>query len=112
MYSFFPPVGLEYVAAAAAQIVPEVRIYDLRYEKKPPGGLERFDALGVSINWKYEFEDVCRIVRSLPAGTPVIIGGRTATDRAGEILSQLPNVAAVVCGDGHEAIRELAQARQ
>ena len=109
MYSFFPPVGLEYVATAAAQIVPEVRLFDLRYEKRPLGNLDRFDALCISVNWKYEFEEVCRVVGGLPPGRPVIIGGRTATDRAGEILSKLPGVSAVVCGDGHDAIKELAR---
>lgn len=109
MYSFFPPVGLEYVAAAASQVVPEVEVLDLRCERGPLRNLDRFDALCVSINWKYEFEEVCRVVRSLPAGVPVIVGGRTATDRAKEILSNLPNVTAVVCGDGHDAIKELAR---
>jgi radical SAM superfamily enzyme YgiQ (UPF0313 family) len=108
MYSFFPPVGLEYVAAAAATVVPEVRLFDLRYERKPLSGLERFDALCVSLNWKYEFDEVCNLIRNLPAGRLVIVGGRTATDCAEEILAKLSNVTAVVCGDGHEAITELA----
>ncbi len=108
MYSFFPPVGLEYVAAAAAQVVPEVEVFDLRYERRPLGSLAHFDALCVSINWKYEFDEVCRVVSSLPPGKPVIVGGRTATDRAAEILDILPNVVAVACGDGHDTIKELA----
>lgn len=108
MYSFFPPVGLEYVAAAAAQVVARVELFDLRHRRRPLRGLECFDALCVSINWRYEFDEVCRVVESLPSGPPLIVGGRTASDRAGEILTKLPRVTAVVCGDGHEAIKELA----
>jgi len=109
MYSFFPPVGLEYVAASAAEVVPRVGVFDLRYERNGFGNFEGFDALCVSVNWKYEFEEVCEVIRSLPAGKPVIIGGRTATDRASELLRMLPNVTAVVSGDGHETIKELAE---
>ncbi len=112
MYSFFPPVGLEYVAAAAAQVMPDVALIDLRYEKRLPANLGRFDALCISLNWKYEFDDVCETIRSLPRGIPVIVGGRTATDRADEILESLPNVTAIVCGDGHDAVRELASGKK
>jgi radical SAM superfamily enzyme YgiQ (UPF0313 family) len=108
MYSFFPPVGLEYVAAAAAQVVPDVTLIDLRYERKLPANLGRFDSLCVSLNWKYEFDEVCDAIRNLPGGIPVIVGGRTATDRARELFEILPNVTAVVCGDGHDTIKELA----
>jgi anaerobic magnesium-protoporphyrin IX monomethyl ester cyclase len=111
MYSFFPPVGLEYVAAAATQVVPEVGLFDLRYEERLPASIGRCDALCASINWTYEFDEVCRVIAGFPAGRPIIIGGRTATDRAEDILARLPNVSAIVCGDGHETIKELASGR-
>ncbi len=108
MYSFFPPVGLEYVASCASEVVPRVEIFDLRYERNSLPSLSIFDAVCVSINWKYEYEEVCRFIENLPGTSPVIVGGRTAGERASEILTALPRVSAVVCGDGHDAVRELA----
>ena len=33
IYEFFPPLGLEYVAAAVEDLVEDICVVDLRYEK-------------------------------------------------------------------------------
>jgi anaerobic magnesium-protoporphyrin IX monomethyl ester cyclase len=111
----FPPTGLEYVAAALEPHVERLTLVDLRL----PGSMrnprrlngfiaEEIDLLCISINWEYQFGDVCQLVNSLPRDVFTVVGGKQATDSVEEIFDACPGVDVVVRGEGEEAIVELA----
>ena len=107
IYEFFPPIGLEYIAAAIEDLVGEVSVIDLRLEKNfgdvlkvPP------DMFCVSVNWHYEFESVCEVIRALPPEVLTVVGGRQATESVDQLFELCPNIDVIVRGDGEETIRE------
>ncbi len=111
IYEFFPPIGLEYVAAAMEDLVENLCIIDLRYEEE----FEKVIAAGadlfcVSVNWHYEFDSVCKVIRSLPADATTVVGGKFATDNVEELFARCPNIDIVVRGDGEETMREFIKA--
>ena len=52
-----------------------------------------------------------RDINALPPGIMTILGGRTATENPRYWLEACPNADAVVCGDGEQAIAEIAAGR-
>ena len=50
-------------------------------------------------------------INALPPGVTTILGGRTATENPRYWLEACPNANAVVCGDGEQAMAEIAQRR-
>ena len=110
IYEFFPPLGLEYIAAAIENQVEEVSVIDLRYEQYFNEDLcAGTDLFLVSVNWPYEFDSVCEVIRSLPAGTMTVVGGRFATENIEELFARCPNIDVIVRGDGEDTIRELVR---
>jgi anaerobic magnesium-protoporphyrin IX monomethyl ester cyclase len=110
IYEFFPPLGLEYIAAAIEGEVGKVSVIDLRYEKHFDGELRAgADLFLVSVNWHYEFDSVCEVIRSLPAGTMTVVGGRFATENIEELFARCPNIDAIVRGDGEGTVKELVR---
>jgi magnesium-protoporphyrin IX monomethyl ester (oxidative) cyclase len=111
VYEFFPPLGLEYVVAAIEDLVEEACVVDLRYEKEfekvVRGGADLFC---VSVNWPYEYDSVCEVLRSLPTEATTVVGGKFATENVEELFARCPNVDVIVRGDGEETIREFVQA--
>lgn len=107
IYEFFPPIGLEYVAAAIEDLVEDVCIIDLRYEedfeKVVHAGADLFC---VSVNWHYELDSVCEVIRSLPAEATKVVGGKFATENVEELFARCPNIDIIVRGDGEETMRE------
>lgn len=112
----FPPIGIEYIAAALQPHLEKVTFVDLRL----PGPMrnlktlkafvsEEIDLLCISINWEYHFREVCGLVNSLPREVKTIIGGKQATDTVEEIFEACPGVDVVVRGEGEEAIAEIGQ---
>lgn len=110
VYEFFPPLGLEYVAAAIEDLVEDVCVIDLRYEKNFEEVVDAgADLLCVSVNWPYEWDSVCEVIRSLPEGATTVVGGKYATENVEELFTRCPNVDVIVRGDGEETIREFVQ---
>ena len=110
IYEFFPPLGLEYIAAAIESEVGEVSVIDLRYEKHFDEELRAAaDLFLVSVNWHYELDSVCEVIRSLPAGTMTVVGGRFATENIEELFARCPNIDVIVRGDGEDTTRELVR---
>lgn len=108
-YYNFPPVGLLYLAAAAAEIMPEldIRILDINHELLKAAGSERFSygiwrerlrqildecsapLIGVTYMFgttKPCFVDVCDFLRKSYAEWPVLAGGVQASYDYREIL--------------------------
>ena len=111
VYEFFPPLGLEYVAAAVEDLVDDICVVDLRYEEDFEGVVGGgADLFCVSVNWPYEYDSVCEVIRSLPAEATTVVGGKFATENVEELFERCPNVDVIVRGDGEETLREFVQA--
>jgi magnesium-protoporphyrin IX monomethyl ester (oxidative) cyclase len=111
VYEFFPPLGLEYVVAAVEDLVEDVCVVDLRYEEDFEGVVGGgADLFCVSVNWPYEFDSVCEVIRSLPAEATTVVGGKFATENVEELFERCPNVDVIVRGDGEETFREFVRA--
>lgn len=112
----FPPIGLEYIAAALEPLVDRVTLVDLR-QSGPYRNRKRLqrlveseiDLLCIGINWEYHFEETCRLVAELPAGITTVVGGKQATEYADEIFAACPNVDIIVKGEGEETIAAIAR---
>jgi radical SAM superfamily enzyme YgiQ (UPF0313 family) len=114
----FPPTGLEYINAALRPHVEKLTFVDMRLHGplRNPEKLRRFirdevDLLCVSINWEYQFKEVCDLVNSLPREVTTVVGGRQATDYLEKVFEACPGVDIIVRGEGEEAIAEIAQGR-
>jgi anaerobic magnesium-protoporphyrin IX monomethyl ester cyclase len=110
----FPPLGLEYVAAALRPYAERIDLVNFRHERTP--GTQPFlrpetDLVCYSINWRTDLELIQRDINALPPGVMTILGGRTATEDPRYWLEACPNVDAMVCGDGEQAIAEIAAGR-
>lgn len=108
---FFPPLGLEFIAAVVRRHAQAVDLIDLRMEAGQTADHLRGDTdlVGFSVNWERDMEFLEQQIRAVPAGVRTIIGGRHATNDPGWWLERFPNVAAVVRGDGEEATEELCR---
>jgi len=107
IYEFFPPIGLEYIAAAVEDLVDDVSVVDLRFEKDLHGILRNgADMFCVSVNWHYEFHSVCELIRALPKDATTVVGGRHATANVQQLFDSCPNIDIIVRGDGEETMRE------
>ncbi len=110
----FPPLGLEYVAAALRPYAEHLDLVNFRHERTPstlPFLRPETDLVCYSINWQRDLEFIRADINALPPGVMTILGGRTATEDPHYWLEACPNVDAVVCGDGEQAITEIAQGR-
>ena len=110
----FPPLGLEYVVAALRPYAQRIDLINFRHQR--PASTQPFltpetDLVCYSINWRTELEMIRDDINALPPGVLTILGGRTATEDPRYWLDACPNADAVVCGDGEQAIAEIAQGR-
>ena len=110
----FPPLGLEYVAAALRPHADRIDLVNFRHERVP--STQAFlrpetDLVCYSINWPMNLDLIRDDINALPPGVMTILGGRTATEDPRYWLEACPNVDAVVCGDGEQAIAEIAEGR-
>lgn len=110
----FPPLGLEYVAAALRPYAERIDLVNFRHQRRPSTRSflrPETDLICYSINWPEELKRIRADINALPPGVTTILGGRTATENPRYWLEACPNVDAVVCGDGEQAIVEIAQGR-
>jgi radical SAM superfamily enzyme YgiQ (UPF0313 family) len=107
-------LGLEYVAAALRPHAERLDLINFRHERAPSTRSflkAETDLVCYSINWPEDLRFIRDDIDALPAGVMTILGGRTATENPRYWLDACPNVDAVVCGDGEEAIAEMAAGR-
>jgi len=69
---------------------------------------QEIDLLCISINWEYQFPEVCELVNSLPPQVFTVVGGKQATDFMEEVFESCPGVDVVVRGEGEEPVAEIA----
>ncbi len=111
--SFFPPIGIEIIAAALESHANAIDVVDLRRESARTVDFVRpeTDLVAFSVNWNKERDFVREEIRSVPAGVLTVVGGRHATEDPERWLADCPNVDVVVRGDGEEVIEEIARGR-
>lgn len=110
----FPPLGLEYVAAALRPYAERIELVNFRQQRTPgtrPRLQPETDLVCYSINWRDDFELIRDDIRALPPHILTLAGGRAATEDPQYWLDACPNLNAVVCGDGEQAIAEIAAGR-
>ncbi|MGA2622071.1 MAG: radical SAM protein [Thermoguttaceae bacterium] len=110
----FPPLGLEYVAAALRPHSERIDLVNFRHERTPSTRAflrPETDLVCYSVNWPEDLELIRDDISALPPGVTTILGGRTATENPRYWLEACPGVDAVVCGDGEQAMAEIAQGR-
>ncbi|MCL4558634.1 MAG: B12-binding domain-containing radical SAM protein [Deltaproteobacteria bacterium] len=112
IYEFFPPIGLEYVATAVSDMVESIRIVDSRYVKDPISHFTpSVDTALVSVNWNYTYDEVCEMIRRIPAHIRIVVGGRQATDCVEDLFQRCPNISIIVRGEGEATARDLFSGR-
>ena len=108
---FWPPLGLEFIAAVVQQYARSLDLVDLRME---PGRTRDFlrpqtDLVCFSVNWDCDRQFLEEELRSVPPGILTVVGGRHATECPDRWLKEFANVDAVVRGDGEEAMEEICR---
>ncbi|MHC4573162.1 MAG: B12-binding domain-containing radical SAM protein [Planctomycetota bacterium] len=112
-YDFFPPLGLEYVAAAVKPLVEELTIIDMRYEKEPLSGfLPGVDVVAISVNWPHQKEAALSLIEHLPKTATVILGGIHATEDVDEFFRASPRIDIIVRGDGEEIAEDIFSGKE
>lgn len=110
---FFPPLGLEYIATAVKDLLGELTIIDMRYEKEPLSKfLPAVEVVGISINWPSQKEVALSLIEHLPKGTTVILGGIHATENVNEYLEASHRIDIVVRGDGEEIAQDIFSGKE
>ncbi len=111
---FFPPTGLEYIAASMQGLVGKVTLFDLQYEEayQDPKALSAFirndvDLLCISIRWASKFENVCDFIAQLPPEVCTVVGGYKATEEVEYLFDRCPNIDMVVRGEGEDIIKQI-----
>jgi radical SAM superfamily enzyme YgiQ (UPF0313 family) len=110
---FWPPLGLEMIAAALGPHSRRIDVVDLRLETSPAADFLRpdTDMVCFSVNWGYEPRFVREEISSIPEDVLTVLGGRHATQDPEGWLVDCPNADVLVRGDGEEAIEEIACGR-
>ncbi len=107
-----PPLGIEYVARAANDLVDNVTVVDMRYEN---GSLKSFikraDIVGISVLWPHQRDIALKVIERIPERAVVILGGIQPTQYPDDYLNSCPRVNIVVRGDGEETMREILAGR-
>ena len=107
-YGLTPPIGLENIATAIEDLVENITIIDMRFEKDVlPFIKDTTSLICISINWEDEKEEVCELINQLPPHILTVAGGRYATINVEEFFSRCPNIDIIVRGDGEEIMRDI-----
>ena len=109
--SFFPPLGLEFIATVIQPYAQAVDIIDLRKES---GRMVDFlrpdtDMVCFSVNWDRDADFLRQEILSVPGNIFTLVGGRHATEDPELWLCRCPNVDALVRSDGEEVTEDICR---
>jgi len=106
---FFPPLGLEHIAAVIEPHAHALDVVDLRQEKGRTKDFLRpeTDLVCFSVNWKTNAQFIREEILSVGSKALVVVGGRHATEDPEYWLSQCPNINVLIRADGEEATEDL-----
>lgn len=105
---FFPPLGLEHIAAVIEPHAHALDVVDLRQEKGRTKDFLRpeTDLVCFSVNWKTKAQFIREEILSVGSKALVVVGGRHATEDPEHWLSQCPNINVLIRSDGEEATED------
>ena len=110
-FKFCPPSGIEYIGTVVEPHAQDLEILDLR--KEPARTIDYLrpetDMVCFSINWQRDIEFLQAEIRSVPTNIFTILGGQQVTVDPESWLAALPNVNAVVRGEGEEIMEDLCR---
>ncbi len=117
-FILYPPVGLLGLADYLRQQNLSARVFHLAVEQKldsstsPDSILSRHPAaiVGLDLHWHFQAYDVIEVARQIRRahpGTPILLGGITASLFADEILREFPFIDFVIRGDAEIPLRDL-----
>ncbi|MDP2940361.1 MAG: radical SAM protein [Candidatus Omnitrophota bacterium] len=113
---FFPPTGLEYIAASLEGLVDKLTLIDLRQEEEFNDLVklnefisQEIDLVCISITWDNQFNEVCNLINKLNKDVPLIVGGQKATEDWEGVFSLCPEVDIIVRGEGEKTIQEIVK---
>ena len=108
---FFPPLGLEHIAAVIEPHTHALDVVDLRQEKGRTKDFLRpeTDMVCFSVNWKTNPQFIREEILSVGSKALVMVGGRHATEDPEHWLSQCPNINVLIRSDGEEATEDLCR---
>ncbi len=108
---FFPPLGLEFIAAVVQQYAETLDLVDLRMEPSRTIDFLRpeTDLVCFSVNWDSDRDFLEEELRSVPPEILTVVGGRHATERPDRWLTEFPNIDVVVRSDGEDAMEEICR---
>ncbi|MFC1781356.1 B12-binding domain-containing radical SAM protein [Planctomycetota bacterium] len=109
--SFFPPLGLEHIAAVIEPHTHALDVVDLRQEKGRTKDFLRpeTDMVCFSVNWKTNPQFIREEILSVGSRALVVVGGRHATEDPEHWLSQCHNINVLIRSDGEEATEDLCR---
>jgi len=114
--TYFPPLGLAYIAAVLEKADCSVAILDLSLDNAAPAKLRTYiqtlrpDLVGITCMIT-EFKntvETAAICKDLNPHIPVVVGGPLATAIPGNFLAT-PNIDVIVIGEGEETIVDLVK---
>ena len=106
--NWFPPIGLECIAAAIENVGIHTHTVDMRFDTDPAMLTEcSAEATCISVNWEDQIPILPHLLQHLTSNQHIIVGGRAATFNTEEIFNTCPQVDIIVRGDGEETIGEL-----
>ena len=110
---FYPPLGLEIIAAVLEPHTEAIDVVDLRHETGHATDFLRpeTDLVCFSVNWERDLDFVREEIKSVPPGILTVVGGRHVTEDPEKWLADCPNVDILARGDGEETIAEIAEGR-
>ena len=108
---FFPPLGLEFIAAVVKSHSQSLDIVDMRKEASRTKDFLRpeTDMVCFSVNWDRDAQFLREEIISVAPGIFTVVGGRYATEDPQRWLRDCPNVDVVIRGDGEEAMEEFCR---
>jgi radical SAM superfamily enzyme YgiQ (UPF0313 family) len=111
--SFYPPLGLEIIAAMIEPYCRSIDVVDLRRESKRTKDFLRpdTDLVCFSVNWDRERGFVREQILSVPQHIRTVVGGRHATEDPEWWLNECRNVDILVRGHGEDAAKEIVRGR-
>jgi radical SAM superfamily enzyme YgiQ (UPF0313 family) len=106
--NWFPPLGLECIAAAIENAGITTHTVDMRFEPDPaPLAAFPAETVCISVNWDDQIPILPDLLQNFNKDQCIIVGGRAATFNSEEIFNLCPQVSIIVRGDGEQTIDEL-----
>ena len=114
--SFFPPLGLLYIASSLEEEGCKVKLIDYYCEKKPEEKIRKsllsVDVVGIGVYNRTlkESAEITKTIKDIDPDIKIIIGGPNCTILPKQTLRDIPSADICVQGEGEYVIKEIIRA--